>query len=176
MLTKNLERSSAGFTLIELLIVVAIMGLLATAVYVAINPTANLIDTRNSRRLSDISAMQSALQAYWLANSYAYPATANIKTTLVPTYISGIPVDPSGNPYGYCSAGGAGNGFGLGIALETGGTGTGITNVMKSSVPLASMPVGCTAAANFKSASDGTSAASTACDSATIYCIRGTGT
>ncbi|MBI2463324.1 MAG: prepilin-type N-terminal cleavage/methylation domain-containing protein, partial [Candidatus Spechtbacteria bacterium] len=40
MLTKNLERSSAGFTLIELLIVVAIMGLLATAVYVAINPTA----------------------------------------------------------------------------------------------------------------------------------------
>lgn len=105
-----------GFTLIELLIVVAILGLLAVVVFVNLNPGGNLIDTRDSKRFTDIRQIVQAIKLYNLSVSL-YPRstpppgpsgwatscdspsgwnpTAPFLANLVPAYMGVIPVDPT---------------------------------------------------------------------------------
>lgn len=59
MINKN-----KGFTLIELLIVIGIISVLAVAVVVVINPTELLSQARDSTRLSDLAAINSAIGLY----------------------------------------------------------------------------------------------------------------
>ncbi|OGD86818.1 hypothetical protein A2164_02570, partial [Candidatus Curtissbacteria bacterium RBG_13_35_7] len=54
-----------AFTLIELLIVIAIMGILAAAVLVAINPGKRLAQARDAQRKGDINALTNALAGYY---------------------------------------------------------------------------------------------------------------
>lgn len=54
-----------GFTLIELLIVIAILGILAAAVLVAVNPAKRQRQARDSARKNDIGQLATALQAYY---------------------------------------------------------------------------------------------------------------
>ena len=44
-----------GFTLVELIIVIAIIAILAAAIFVAIDPARRLNEARNARRSSDIT-------------------------------------------------------------------------------------------------------------------------
>lgn len=60
--TKSRRRD--GFTLIELLVVVAIIAVLATVVFVALNPTKRFTDARNSRRYSDVETILTAVHEY----------------------------------------------------------------------------------------------------------------
>lgn len=91
----NLKKfSSKGFTLIELLIVIAILGVLAAVVLVALDPVEQLARGRDSGRENNVSQLGHALQAYYTANS-AYPATAAWNTTLLNT--GDIKIFP-GNP------------------------------------------------------------------------------
>jgi prepilin-type N-terminal cleavage/methylation domain-containing protein len=53
-----------GFTLLELIIVIAILAILSVAVIVVINPAETLRRARDSQRLSDLSAIKSALGLY----------------------------------------------------------------------------------------------------------------
>ncbi len=53
-----------GFTLIELLVVIAIVAVLATAVVVILNPAQLVRQGRDSTRISDLSAIHSALALY----------------------------------------------------------------------------------------------------------------
>lgn len=53
-----------GFTLIELLIVIAILGILAAAVIVVLNPGQLLAQARDSQRLSDLDSVKSAIALY----------------------------------------------------------------------------------------------------------------
>lgn len=53
-----------GFTLIELLIVIAILAVLATTVAVVLNPAQMLKEARDSQRMSDLKAVQSAIALY----------------------------------------------------------------------------------------------------------------
>jgi prepilin-type N-terminal cleavage/methylation domain-containing protein len=62
-----------GFTLIELLIVMAILGVLAVVVLVAINPAEQLARARDSGRISAANQLGRALAAYYTGQS-AYPA------------------------------------------------------------------------------------------------------
>ena len=50
-----------GFTLIELLIVIAIIGILAAAVLVAVDPVSRIQDARNSRRSAEVYAILNAV-------------------------------------------------------------------------------------------------------------------
>ena len=53
-----------GFTLVELIIVIAIVSILAAAIFVAIDPARRLHEARNARRQTDVVAMAEALKQY----------------------------------------------------------------------------------------------------------------
>src|SRR3990167_7007823 len=62
-----------GFTLIELLVVVAIIGLLSTLAVVALSSAR--LKARDSKRLSDLKQIQTALELYYTDKS-EYPTEA----------------------------------------------------------------------------------------------------
>lgn len=59
---------NAGFTLVELIIVIAIIAILAGAIFVAIDPARRLNETRNARRASDIATILDAVKKYQADN------------------------------------------------------------------------------------------------------------
>jgi prepilin-type N-terminal cleavage/methylation domain-containing protein len=72
-----------GFTLIELLIVMAILGVLAVVVLVAINPAQQLAATRDAGRKSSVTQLGHAVAAYYTSRNGALPAEAGWMTTLM---------------------------------------------------------------------------------------------
>ncbi len=70
---KHLLKSRRGFTLIELLLVIAIISLLAVAVFVALNPAQRLKDTKNARRTSDTDTILSAVHQYVVDKKGLFP-------------------------------------------------------------------------------------------------------
>lgn len=89
-----------GFTLIELLIVIAILGILAAAVLVAVNPAKRQKQARDSARKNDIGQLATALQAF-----YTTPGQGTYPAGLTALTASGdlkqIPTDPTGASYSY---------------------------------------------------------------------------
>lgn len=65
-----------GLTLIELLIVIAVLGILAAAVLVAINPTVKLAQTKDSQRKASVSQLGNAMQSYLTLNG-KYPLSSS---------------------------------------------------------------------------------------------------
>ena len=73
-----------GFTLIELLIVIAILGVLAVVVLLALNPVQQLARTRDSGRISAVTQLGHALEAFATSNNGTYvPENVTWITTLV---------------------------------------------------------------------------------------------
>lgn len=68
---KNLQ----GFTLIELLVTIAIIGVLAGVVLVAINPATRLAEARDAGYKNDVGQVATAMEAYYTRQSPCiYPA------------------------------------------------------------------------------------------------------
>ena len=63
-----------GFTLVELMIVIAIIGLLATASVLALGGARQ--HARDAKRISDVQVLRSALEQYWLTNA-SYPSASS---------------------------------------------------------------------------------------------------
>lgn len=100
-----------GFTLIELLIVIAILGILAAGILVAIDPVEQLNRGRDAGRKSSVSQLGRALQAYYTANS-AYPAVVGWNTTLTSSgEIKVFPANPGAPLAPACTAGVVVNNF-----------------------------------------------------------------
>jgi len=109
-----------GFTLIEIIVVVVIIGLLAAVI--APNIFGNVEKARSSKALSDLRALESALNLYRLDN-FNYPTTDQGLQALVtqPTgspeaknwrkggYLPRMPQDPWGYEYQYASPGTSGD-------------------------------------------------------------------
>ncbi len=73
----NIKNSSAnkGFTLIELIIVIGVLGVLAAALLIAIDPLEQLARGRDAGRLSSVTQLGRALQAYYAGQALSvYPA------------------------------------------------------------------------------------------------------
>lgn len=66
-----------GFTLIELLIVIAVIVVLAAAVFVALNPAKRFQDARNSRRQSDVQNILNAIKTDQVDNGGTYVAAVS---------------------------------------------------------------------------------------------------
>lgn len=60
----SINNDVKGFTLIELLIVIGILGVLAAAVVVVLNPAELLAQARDSQRLQDLAGVNSAVSLY----------------------------------------------------------------------------------------------------------------
>ena len=103
-----------GFTIIELLIVIAILGVLAAALLVAIDPVEQLARGRDSGRKSMVNQLGRAMQAYYTTNNAYVTQGATWITTLVTAGEAKIaPSNPSGGA-GYtavCSGTKAQNGI-----------------------------------------------------------------
>ncbi|MFH1790324.1 MAG: prepilin-type N-terminal cleavage/methylation domain-containing protein [bacterium] len=106
-----------GFTLIELLVVIAIIGLLSTLAVVALGSAR--VKARDSKRLSDVKQVQTALELYYTDNN-EYPAGASstlgtgsygclnsngwAATGCANPYMGQVPSDPRSNTYVYTGA------------------------------------------------------------------------
>ena len=74
-------KRQAGFTLLEVLLVVAIIAILAGIVIIAINPSKNLGDTRNTQRQADVTTILNAVYQYSLDNNGSIPAGVTTTAT-----------------------------------------------------------------------------------------------
>lgn len=118
---KNLYNKSTfnrkGFTLIEILVVIGIIAVLAAIVIIAINPSRQFAQARNSQRTANVQAILNAVGQRMADNKGLFrevtdtvctsdiPTTtpvviasttaANLRPCLVPTYMAEIPVDPT---------------------------------------------------------------------------------
>lgn len=70
-----------GFSLIELIIVVAIIAIIAAAVFVAIDPARRLQAARNSTLWADVTAISEAIKKYQADNDGDFPPTAVVIDT-----------------------------------------------------------------------------------------------
>jgi general secretion pathway protein G len=89
-----------GFTLIELLVVIAIIGVLTVASITILNPLTQMQKAQDSRRKSDLSQIQKAIEVYYNERGY-YPNTLTFGSALE-TYMKKVPNDPNpSKTYGY---------------------------------------------------------------------------
>jgi len=103
--TSKIIKASArrGMTLIEILVVVAILGMLATAVTVAVLD--QFEDAKGERARMDIAAVTQGLSAYYIKMG-KYPTTGDGLSSLVSPpkgspLLSELPTDPWENEYNY---------------------------------------------------------------------------
>ncbi|PIZ64545.1 hypothetical protein COY14_04400 [Candidatus Roizmanbacteria bacterium CG_4_10_14_0_2_um_filter_36_9] len=103
-------KNKKGFTLIELLVVIGILAVLLAITLIAVNPAQNLQDADDTKRRSDVNAILNAVNQYMVDNNgvvtglgvtgteTAISTTGvNLCSNLAPTYIAGLPQDPSSN-------------------------------------------------------------------------------
>jgi prepilin-type N-terminal cleavage/methylation domain-containing protein len=106
-----MNKNRRGFTLIELLVVIGILAVLLAIVLVAINPARQFSQANNTQRKSDVNSILNAIHQYAADNKGALPtditttaktitsatgaANINLCSTLVPTYLADLPIDPT---------------------------------------------------------------------------------
>ncbi|CAH0524371.1 type II secretion system major pseudopilin GspG [Vibrio hippocampi] len=132
---KKTMKKQAGFTLLEVMVVVVILGILAS--FVVPNLLGNKEKADQQKVITDIVALENALDMYKLDNS-VYPTTDQGLDALVTKpnnpeprnyrtdgYIRRLPQDPWGYDYQYLSPGDKGtiDIFSLGADGQEGGEG-----------------------------------------------------
>ncbi|MFA5127444.1 MAG: prepilin-type N-terminal cleavage/methylation domain-containing protein [Patescibacteria group bacterium] len=121
-----------GFTLIELLVVIAIIGLLSTLSVVALGSARQ--KSRDSKRLSDLKQVQTALELYYTDNNTYPTTTVTLGTTDAKclgtngfhatggcsgtTYMGLVPTEPTPGGTGYTYTG-ASTTFSITATLES---------------------------------------------------------
>ncbi len=68
-----------GFTLIELLVVIAILAVLMSVIVITLNPAEMLKKTRDTKRISDLDALRTAINLY-IVDQGSLPSLSNCYT------------------------------------------------------------------------------------------------
>ncbi len=97
----------SGFSLIELIIVIGIIALLTGIIINSINPSKS--KSRDSKRVSDMVNLRLVLEFFFDRCKQYPPNITDLNTSSangtcpskLGTYISTIPTQPDGSPYGY---------------------------------------------------------------------------
>jgi len=109
---KKNDKKNDGFTLIEVLVVIGIIAVLAAVVLVAVNPSRQFAQARNSQRTSNVNALLNAIgqniadnRGQFACAAGTLPSSAtpigsesgeyNLRSCIVPNYLPEIPTDPS---------------------------------------------------------------------------------
>ena len=92
------DKREFGFTLIELLVVIAIIAALAVVVFVALNPSQRIIDSRDSRRNADVQSILTSIHQSIVDNKGALPSglTTGMAERQLGTAASGCAVATNG--------------------------------------------------------------------------------
>ena len=85
-----MKQNHKGFTLIELLVVIAIIGILSTLAVVSLGNAR--VRARDSKRLSDVRSLQSALEIYY-TDQGSYPVTDASAACVPATTLEGCCLD-----------------------------------------------------------------------------------
>jgi len=122
--------SAKGFTLIELLIIIGIIGFLASAILVAVDPVKRIQDARNAKRWSEVNGILNAILTKQVDDRAAYNGVAGallgstgttqviVKSHLLPTVVAcNVPLTAPLCPY---ATGAAGRPAALSLAAGTG--------------------------------------------------------
>lgn len=92
-----------GFTLLELLVVVGILAVLATVAVLVINPAEYIKQSRDSKRIADIDALDNAMALAEFNNLNMGGASTTVFVSLVDTVATctnlGLPALPTGYQY-----------------------------------------------------------------------------
>lgn len=86
---KNKVERNKAFVLIEILLVVAAIAILAGIVILALNPSKQLAETRNSERSSDIRSIIDALYQYSIDHNGDFPGDINSNLKMIGTDATG---------------------------------------------------------------------------------------
>ena len=87
----NGSKAKSGFTLIELLIVIAIIGILAAIVLVAVDPAKRLAQSRDARRSGEVYSVLNAILNYTVDNKGVLPSTLLTSTSNTPYMLGTAP-------------------------------------------------------------------------------------
>ena len=103
------QKTQSGFTLLELLVVLAIIGLIASIIVIALSTARS--KSRDAKRAGDVRQIMNAMEQYRIANNY-YPTgtlslvsvgdginldnalSVNNAADFVPQYIAFLPIAP----------------------------------------------------------------------------------
>lgn len=92
MFTRSARSRQRGFTLLEILLVIGIIAVLATVVIVSLDPATRFRDARDSRRLSDIQSILSAVHQYIVDNRGTLPSGIDTTEREIATSDSGCSI------------------------------------------------------------------------------------
>ena len=129
-----MKLSPKGFTLVELMIVIAIIGILAAALFPSL--TSYLARGRDTSRVAGIKEIVTAFAGYQLDKLTPPPALVdaaaganmcvNSGAANMTSYLAKFPVDPTAGRFVNCgvAAGVANGAYGYGTGTDSGGTST----------------------------------------------------
>ena len=124
-----------GFTLIELLVAIAVLGVVASALFAAINPVKRINQANDARRKTDLAQIQRALEQFYQDNNGKYPPNSGPSDYRIlgfsgavnwgsswPPYINVLPKDPKAPAKTYIYISSDGQSYQLYASLDQGGS------------------------------------------------------